>query len=135
MQRDPAKIKHSNVHTHTLAGLKNGEEGGYFVDAEGHAGQDRDASIIDYNRPPKGQPGLWCQWIPNDEGTVIEWDGGEKFYEYEQWLEYIIDNFLKPWGYVLNGEVTWEGEESGDLGKLIVEDNVVIIKTGTVTYE
>jgi hypothetical protein len=36
---------------------------------------------------------------------------------------------------MLNGEITWEGEDSNDLGKIIVTDNVVEVKTGTITYE
>ena len=100
----------------------------------GFAGQDHDDSIIDYNDPPQGQPGLWCQWIPSDDGTEILWNGGEKFYHYTEWLEYIIDNFLAPNGYVLNGEVYWYGEESDDIGKIIVSDNQVDVKYGQVTY-
>lgn len=120
-------------------GLPVGTDGGYFVGAGGHAGQDRDDSIIDYNEPPCGQPGLWCQWIVRDDDdgafTIIEWDGGEKFYHYVEWLEYIIEHFLKPWGRTLNGEVHWAGEEPGDLGKIVVEDNVVTAKQGRVVYD
>ena len=112
-----------------------GEEGAYFVGGGGFAGQDHDDSIIDYNDPPQGQPGLWCQWIPSDDGTEIMWDGGEKFYHYTEWLEYIIDNFLAPNGYALNGEVYWYGEESDDIGKIIVSDNQVDVKYGRVTYD
>lgn len=79
--------------------------------------------------------GLYCQWVPTKDGKGLEWDGGEKFYEYVEWLEYLIKEFLAPKGYVLNGEVTWEGEESGDLGKIIVKNNVVKTKEGKVTYD
>lgn len=104
---------------------KYGIEGEFFVDGKGSFGQDNDASVIDNNRPPKTQPGLWCQWTPSEDGKGIEWDGGEKFYEYIPWLEYIIKNFLAPKGYVLNGTVKWQGEEMGDRGKIMVKDNVV----------
>jgi hypothetical protein len=57
----------------------------------------------------------------------IEWDGGEKFYEYEDWLIYIICNFLVPNGYILNGEVSFQGEDSEDAGTLIVKDNVLYL--------
>jgi hypothetical protein len=78
-----------------------GVEGGYFVNGDGVAGQARDASIIDYNSPPLGQPGLWCQWVVNDY-NYLEWDGGEKFYNYTEWLDYLIEHFFEPWGYTLN---------------------------------
>lgn len=116
------------------AGLPIGDKGAYYVGSTGEFGQDEDNSIINYNTEPMGQPGLWCQWIPSPDGDGIEWDGGEKFYNYVEWLEYIIKHFLAPWGYVLNGKVTWQGEESDDFGKIIVKKNVVTIKNGEKVY-
>lgn len=110
------------------AGLALGIEGGYFVGGGGWTGQDHDRSIIEYNDPPTGQPGLWCQWVPNTDGTAIEWNGTEKFYNYTAWLEYIIQHFIAPWGYVLNGEVDWQGEETDDVGTIVVNNNVVSIE-------
>lgn len=100
-------------------GLPIGEDGGYFV------GSDQN-SIIDRNVPPKGQPGLWCQWVIEGEGLV--WDEGEKFYFYVEWLQYIVDNFLEPWGYTLNGEIEWRGEEWDDTGIISVLNNKITIK-------
>ncbi len=56
---------------------------------------------------------------------AIVWDGGEKFYYYSDWLVYLIHKVLAPNGYVLNGVVTWQGEETGDVGEIIVENNRV----------
>lgn len=81
------------------------------------------------------QPGLWCQWVPNASGTAIVWDEGEKFYDYIEWIEYLITHFLAPWGYKLNGEVSWEGEESGDLGIIEITDNVVRVGRAKITYQ
>jgi hypothetical protein len=100
-----------------------------------HAGQRRDASIDEYNGPPSGQPSLWCQWTTNADGTEIEWDGGEKFYEYVEWMEYIIDSFLKPWGIVAEGEIEWQGEGRGDIGLIVVKDNVVNPKMGRIVFD
>ena len=102
--------------------LPLGIQGEYFVGTE--EGVDG-PSIADYNHPPSSQPGLNCQWIPNADGTAIEWDEGEKFCEYIEWLEYIIKNFLTPWGYVLNGKVSWYGEENSDQGVIHVKNNKV----------
>lgn len=141
-----------------------GNEGEYFVGGTGHAGQDRDDSIIDYNESPGGvlksndedfgtywsrhtkqildglcQPGLWCQWTIEQqfEGGefVLVWDGGEKFYNYVEWLNYLINHFFDKWGVKLNGEITWEGENSEDMGKIVVVDNVVTVKVARITYE
>ncbi len=104
--------------------LPVGEEGCYFVGAEGYAGQEWDANdVVDHSTPPKGQPGLWCQWMVNNDH--LEWDGSEKFQSYVEWLEYLIDHFFNPWGYVLNGEIRWQGEDSDDRGVIYVQDNVV----------
>ncbi len=105
-----------------------GVEGEFFVFGSGFMGQDNDASVIDGNSPPSTQPSLWCQWTPSEDLTAIVWDGGEKFYYYTEWLVYLIQKILAPNGYVLNGVVTWQGEETGDVGEIFVEDNKVSIQ-------
>jgi hypothetical protein len=117
------------------AGLPIGEQGGYFVGGLGFLGQDSDASVTNHNIQPDGQHGLWCQWVPNEDGTSIQWDGGEKFYDYVEWIEYIVEHFIKPWGYVLNGEVEWYGECRDDAGLIIVDNNSVTTKTAVISYE
>lgn len=112
-----------------------GIDGEFFVDGKGHAGQDRDDSILNYNEPPRTQPSLWCQWEPNEDGTAIRWDGGEKFYNYVEWIKYIINKVLEPRGYKLNGEVEWYGEDSEDMGKINIVNNNVKVKVAKVTYE
>lgn len=79
--------------------------------------------------------GYYCQWLPTDDGEYLEWDGSEKFYSYVEWLKYLVKEFFKPKGYKLNGEITWEGEEQGDVGKIIVEDNKVSTKEGKIVYD
>ena len=107
------------------AGLPLGDQAGYFVGGAGFMGQDDDGSVTNNNEPPVNQPSLWCQWVPTEDGNYIEWDGGEKFYDYVKWIEYLVTHFLKPWGYTLNGEVKWRGEEFGDDGAIIIKDNKV----------
>ena len=106
-------------------GLPIGIEGEYFTGGGGHAGQEHDNSIINFNVPPDTQPGLWCQWIPNEDGTAIVWDGGEKFYNYIDWIKYLITHFFARWGYTLNGDVLWQGEEYEDRGIIMIRNNVV----------
>ena len=98
-------------------------------------GQDREASVIDYNRPPKTQPGLWCQWRPTNDRLHIEWDEGEKFSAYVEWIEYIIENVLKPKGYTLSGEVKWFGDRLGDVGTITVEGNAVAIRPVVYAFD
>lgn len=136
-----------------------GNDGEYFVGGNGFAGQDKDDSIVDYNTPPgqldflttnynerwtqndlrtregKCQPGLWCQWTTDENGTHLMWDGGEKFYNYVEWLKYLINHFFEKWGVKLNGEVYWKGEDGEDMGKIVVKDNWVTVKYARVTYD
>lgn len=104
------------------------------VDGEFYVGDTRDAGtdVIDGNSPPSTQPGLWCQWIPDpDDPSVIRWDYVEKFYEYIDWMNYLLEAFLKPWGYTVNGEVRWRGEDFNDMGVINVVDNVLITREAT----
>ena len=134
MKRDAKKTAKRADPLRMAVRLPVGDEGGYFVSESGFSGQDSGAGLLDYNEPPKGQPGLWCQWVGGDSRDTIHWDGGEKFYQYTAWLEYIIEHFLVPWGLRLDGEIEWIGECPDDLGKLVVEDNVVDEKHGRVVY-
>ena len=72
-----------------------------------------------------GWPAIWCQWIPTEDGKGIEWDGAEKFYNYVEWIKYLIANVLAPKGYVLSGSVDWRGEEWEDVGTISIKDNNV----------
>ena len=90
------------------------------------AGDRHDPSI-------KEIPGYWCQWVigTDDNGDeALVWDEGEKFYNYVEWLEYLIERFFKPEDYVLNGEVEYQGEDSDDFGVIKVVDNVVSVVEG-----
>lgn len=125
MRRDAARLEEFEDPVRVAVGLPLGDEGSYFVGGKGLCGQDRDSSILDYNSPPGSQPGLWCQWVVGEQGETLEWDGGEKFYYYVEWLEYLIEHFLKPWGYAVNGEVRWVGEDDEDRGTIVAINNVV----------
>ena len=105
-----------------------GVQGEFFVFGGGSFGQDRESNIVDFNNQPSTQPSLWCQWTPTSDRMGIEWDGGEKFYSYTEWLVYLIHKILAPNGYVLNGVVEWSGEETDDVGEIFVEDNKVFIQ-------
>lgn len=123
----------------------NRQQGPYYVDGEGYRGQDRDHGIIDYNSPPAGQPSLWCQWVPTEDGTALEWDSGEKFYGSVEWMKYLIDHFVGPRpraafqlpflkGHRLDGTIDAQGEESSDRWRLIVEDSKVYEQQASVVW-
>lgn len=80
-------------------------------------------------------PGNYCQWVAREDGSEIAWDEGEKFYNYVEWMEYVIDNFIKPSGCVGNGVIQWEGKEQGDVGQIKIVDNVVTSVKGSIAYD
>ena len=111
-------------------------KGPYFVGGSGFHGQGSDGDIRDHNTPAEGQPGLWCQWVPTEDGSAIVWDGGEKFYDSAEWMTYLIEHFIGsdpkakselPFlqGHTLNGEIIAQGESFDDRWRLVVTNNVV----------
>ena len=120
----------------------NRSKGPYFVKGSGFRGQESDDDVIDYDEPDPSQPGLWCQWVPTVDGTAIEWDGGEKFYNGAEWMACLIDHFLRPgahavgsvadrrlrsftFDHTVNGVIHAQGGEPDDTWRIEVHDNVV----------
>lgn len=118
---------------------------GYTTDFNGQLKLSRTLSLKEKNemdeisekdwREDKTKPGYYCQWVVTDDGECLEWDGNEKFYDYVEWLDWLIKNFFEPKGVKLNGEIEWEGEEQGDVGKIIVKDNNMTTKEGRIVYD
>lgn len=134
MKRDVDKIKEIDPEWNKYGYKGNlGTEGEYYIGGSRFMGQNKDVSVIDDNNPPMGVPGLWCQWIINNSNE-LEWDGGEKFYCYEEWLCYLIEHFFEPEGYVMNGEIMFTGEDDEDRGIIHVEDNKVYLEYGVCVY-
>ena len=111
-------------------GLPIGAEGEYFVGGGDFMGQEHDASVVAYNTEPSSQASLWCQWEPSDDGKFLQWDGGEKFYSYVEWLTYIKDNFLTPWGCTISGDVKWRGEDPSDRGVIVATPSSITALEG-----
>lgn len=156
MKRDVNQLTNESDPIREKAGLPLGNDGEYFIglpediSAGWGYGQDNSKGLLDTNTPPgqiagfgnwnendrlvangKAMPGLWCQWtvdksLDGNEFT-LEWDGGEKFYSYVEWLQYVINHFIAPWGYWLNGQVNWQGEDSGDIGMIVVKNNIITV--------
>ena len=117
-------MKRDVVKTIELFGQGNyGVEGEWFLDDK--MNPDHTPDIVNYNCPPSTQPGLWCDFCPNEEGTALVWNGNEKTYDGLEWITYLVTNYLAPRGYVVNGRLDAFGEERGDVWAIVVKDNVV----------
>lgn len=146
-------------------------KGPLFVKGSGSFGQGADDDIIDYNRAngerphsfqkhdrffeEGGQPGLWCQWVPTDDGDGLAWDEGEKFYNAAEWMKYLITKLLHgdearayvnlhilederlahfTFDHVANGTIEADGEDGDDHWAIVVKDSVVMVAEAELTY-
>lgn len=69
----------------------------------------------------------YFQWVPADTLEHIVWDGNEKFYHYTEQLRWLC-GWLIDHNISANGELLWQGEETGDTGVISVSDNQVSAK-------
>jgi len=152
LKKDGILLDISTIPDNRTAAQIYGEQGQFFAHPKG---EDR-IGVIDYNRPPgqisttdffkdwhtneklkkegNCQPGLWCSWIISPDRNYLEWNGAEKFYDYVEWLQYLITNFFQPWGIKLNGQIKWSGEDHTDVGIITVKNNIVTTKKGKIVY-
>lgn len=124
------------------------KKGPFFVESGGFAGQAHEEDIVDYNRPPDGQPGLWCQWTVSNDGTRLSWNGIEKFYAADEWMSYIQEYFMRgeppaaallspehagvlKGGHSLSGVIYAFGEDWEDVWRLRVSDDGVFRSEAT----
>lgn len=71
----------------------------------------------------------YMQWVPTEALDAIVWDGNEKFYDYEALLRWLC-GWLSERGVQANGSLLWRGEDSSDVGEILVEANQVVMKPG-----
>jgi hypothetical protein len=75
------------------------------------------------------EPGIWtrhCDW--RTDGKFLGWNGSEKSYDMEKWLQIIVDRYLRFWGIELTGRMLAKGERYNDVWTLEVK-NWKVIKT------
>ena len=90
---------------------------------------------------------MWCLWGLIDHGNALGWDGGDKFYWYVEWIQYLIGHFIQPWRYKITGKVFWESEvfyhwseeqkeEAPCIskGEIIIQDNVIDVKEEIIWF-
>lgn len=102
-----------------------GFRGNYGVDGEFYIGANTLGTCDGTNTPPSTQPGLWCLLKVSQDGSSISWNYGENFSQATAWLEYIINNFIKPEGSVCNGTIKVFGDDRDDVWDLVVINNAV----------
>ena len=61
----------------------------------------------------------------SEERDLIVPDEFESSHGLRLWLVLLIEHFLAPLGYVLDGEVSWTADEADDRGTIFVKENAV----------
>lgn len=109
-----------------------GIDGQYFVDQDefkNYETCDKYSSFyygkpLQYNYSPRTQPSLYLKWEFDQENQTIKFDPlSEKFYKYHEWLIYLVNHFLHPNGYIIFGQINWQGENNDDFGTILFEND------------
>lgn len=126
--RDVRKLERVADPVRAAVGLPLGTWGNYCVLGE-MAMQKTPSlyeSIIHANIPPLDQPSSWCNWIPIDCGREIRLCNLDCSGKPVEWLQYILKHFLTPWGYELNGQLSWQDESSREKSVIKVSNNRIV---------
>ena len=131
MKRDMTKLKDISEDL-----IKEcGKDGCFYIkDYDGIKEMTDDKTIININ-DSGDMPSLWCdlEIVEENSESFVQWNGSEKTYGVNVengWFTWLIDNFFKPCGYVLNGEMTWQGEYDDDTGTIKIKNNIVSLNFG-----
>lgn len=62
--------------------------------------------------------------ISEDRTTILP-DEDESCYGLRLCLVLLVEHYLAPLGYVLNGEVSWDADDVNDRGSIFVKDNLI----------
>jgi hypothetical protein len=145
MKRDVMLLEKLGDPLRKAVGLPLGLEGAYYVAGTEERLSEHNPTIIDFNEPPSGQPGLWCFWEPSGDGESLVWVNGDKTYGHDTWLEYLIEHFLNPWNYKLSGRIECScyfckyvypnGDEENEVDIRYVEKSELIIKDDNIVIE
>jgi len=111
--------------------------------------------VLDYNKPPEGQPGLYCDLEVTEAGDVLRWDrSSETGPDLDKWIVYVIDHLLKEgaefdirerdfdlsqmsdenllrsftFDHGVNGHLVATTTQTGEVWKIVVRDNKVFVE-------
>src|SRR5580704_16765189 len=93
---------------------------------------DEHATLLD-EALTKGNPALLGITAEEGQGLYHGCDWQLPRGEQDEWLRLLIVRFFQPNGYTLSGEVSWEGDQSGDTGVIHVNDNRVESVNDSIT--
>lgn len=71
-----------------------------------------------------GLPERYNPWTISDDGKhILSPEESGKYYGFDLWLEFIVRTFIVATGRTATGAVEWDGEDTFDIGVIILEVN------------
>lgn len=94
----PALGEHELAYLRAFAGSRRWDRvgGPYAVPDDPLADEPDRGEVERWNRPARDQPGLWCDWVPDEDGRCLAWNGAEKTRDAVPWLRYLVAHLLGP---------------------------------------
>lgn len=86
------------------------------------------------NEKIKNCPKYICNWMVSNDGRKLKWNNQSEFIDYEDWLIFIINNYLKPNNIKLNGVISWFGVKNEDMGKIKIINNEIRIYKAVMSF-
>ena len=85
-----------------------------------------------YTTGREDAPSIWLKWeIYEEKGDhYLEWNQEEKFYNYYDWLQLIVNKFLEPKKIYLQGKINYSGEDTDDAGIITAHTQTLQVKSG-----
>lgn len=78
---------------------------------------------VDFRSLGGDYPGFYYPWKLSSDWSLLEWDQMESPRYYVEWLQWVIDNVLKPANRKLLGVVAYSGEDVEDHGVLAIDED------------
>lgn len=132
--RDTSKLEGIPDPLREAVGLPLGDQGCFFMGRDESVAsymiQYEDTLLEDYDYgPPVNLPDYGTDWYLGglmDGRDVLRHEDGKSRGLYTDWLAWLVENILTPWGISLNGEVTWDGDDEGDMGRIVCTPAVTV---------
>ncbi len=83
------------------------------------------AAIVASNEP--GLPYSCGLYEVSEDRSLLVPEEGESRHGLATWLTLLTEHFLRPSGYLLDGEVQWSTEQADDRGCIFIKENLIEI--------
>lgn len=75
--------------------------------------------------PEPDLPAYWDLFDISEDRTTILPDEDESSHGLRLCLMLLVEHYLAPLGYLLNGEVSWDADDVNDRGCIFIKDNLI----------